>query len=1688
MSTDDSSTVDLARIGDVSQIRGGGQASQSGQRRQAGQAGPGGGATDSAAARRRELARRRLAAQGLAGGGLSGGGADSGGAENGGAGGGVAGSGLAGGGGAPVARPLSAGQRRMWSLQNLDPTTTGYNVRIALDLTGPVRAEAIAAAASAVVARHDILRTTYRMGDDGAVRQVVHPLLAPLVERIDLTGLPAGERATRAGELCTALAATPFDLAADSPLRIGLYRTGADALTLIVVAHHIAWDDSTTTIFFGELVAFLQDPAAVLPPPPQHADLALAPAPSPRAGLEFWRETLNPAPERLILPELTGTARAAGGTDQTFALGARMAARVRDSARESGATSFMVLLAAVAVLLRRYGGARDLVIGVPVVNRDLPGGDQVIGYLGNTVPLRMRVEGTETFAELVAQARQVCLASYAHQDVDLDDIGRAADPERTRGDAALFNVVLSLRASVLDPFRAVGLRAHRRPVPGDDARFDLTLAVETDGDAMSVEANHPRTDAARELVARMLGHLDRILDVALTWPDRALHTVDLLSDEERHQLLVAWNNTATTAPAGAPGTPGHGAPGEAVLLPARVAAQAAATPDAPAVLADGDRLSYRELDRRANQLARLLAGHGAGPESTVALGLTRSTEMVIALLAVARAGACYVPVDPGYPADRVRRMLTDSRPVLLITRSADVGTLPEVPGLTALLLDGEDTRSRLAGLPDHDVTDADRTAPLLPDHPAYVIYTSGSTGVPKGVVVAHRALANHLDWAVRCFPGLAGHTLMHSSISFDFSVTPLLATLTCGGAVELCEDSPDAIARAQGAATFLKITPSHLPLLPEVRFATEGPRTLVIAGEELRGEALGQWARPADEQFAVINEYGPTETTVGALLHPVTDGLAGAVPVGAPVDNTVGHLLDEGLRLVPVGVAGELYLGGSQLARGYLNRPGLSATRFVADPYGPPGARLYRTGDLMRRLPTGALQFLGRADEQIKIRGYRVELGEIESVLLGHPGVAQATVAARTDGPGGRYLAGYLVPADGAEPDPAGLRAHAAAVLPDHMVPATLTFLPALPLSPSGKVDRRALPAPRFGAGAADPADPAGVAGPVPDREPANAAEATLAGLFAEIVGVPSARLDESFFELGGDSILAIRLVSRARAAGLRFTPRDVFAHRTVEALAAAATVVPDGAGSGGTGAGSAGTGGTGAGSVGVGSAAVPAGDTTGTGPVALTPIMRSFAERGPLGDAHRMSVVVDLPQPPPDGVLEQALQALLDRHDMLRAQLDRSGDPVELTVRPVGSVRAAEVLRRVTVDPAAGDRAVADRTAAELAVAASRLAPAQGRVLQAVLLDAGPAAAAKLLLVAHHLVVDGVSWRIIVPDLATAVQAAVTGASADLPPVATSFRTWAAGLTRAAAARTDEAARWHEVLAGPDALLGRRHADPALDTWSTVRTITVHVDPDVAGPVLTSVPAAFFAGVDDVLLAALALALASWTAGRGDAAGRAAGRSALVLLEGHGRQEEAVAGSDLSRTVGWFTSQHPVRLDTTGIDLAGALAAGPSAGAVLRRVKEHLRSLPDHGIGYGLLRHLHPGTEPGLAARPVPQIGFNYLGRFEAPSAQGWRVDAAGLDAAYGADMPLPAGLVVNAVAEQTAAGPRLRAHWMYAEGIFDATGVTDLAHRWRDALEAIARHAAGADAGGRTPSDLSLVSLNQDQLDALEAMWRTT
>jgi amino acid adenylation domain-containing protein/non-ribosomal peptide synthase protein (TIGR01720 family) len=1027
-------------------------------------------------------------------------------------------------------------------------------------------------------------------------------------------------------------------------------------------------------------------------------------------------------------------------------------------------------------------------------------------------------------------------------------------------------------------------------------------------------------------------------------------------------------------------------PGETIaeVFEARVAA----APDAVAVSCEGVSLTYGEVNARANRLARYLVSRGAGPERLVALALPRGIELVVAVVAVLKTGAAYVPMDPGYPADRLAFMVEDAGPLLTVTPEV----LGESEGFGAENLGGG----------------------LDPAGAAYVIYTSGSTGRPKGVMVSHGNVIRLLESTDHWFGFGASDvwTLFHSH-AFDFSVWELWGALLYGGRLVVVpqettrspQDFWELLARER--VTVLNQTPSAFYQLMAADTGVESAlRYVIFGGEALEPARLGGWWARHRDAPVLVNMYGITETTVHVTYAAVEESVSGSV-VGAPIPDVRVYVLDEWLRPVPAGVVGELYVAGAGLARGYLHRPGLSAQRFVADPFGAAGERMYRSGDLARWRADGSLEYLGRADQQVQVRGFRIELGEVETALARQEGVADAAVVL-CDG----RLVGYVVPAEGREVDAAQLRRGVGSVLPDYMVPAVVVVLDALPLTVNGKLDRRALPAPGF---------------VVSDRAPRSEREEVLAGLFAEVLGLERVGIDDGFFDVGGDSIVAIQLVARVRQAGLVVTPRQVFQYQTVAELAQVATETADEM------------------------EVEPAG--AGIGPVPVTPIMGWLRERGGSMKGFHQGVLLRVPA---DLGLEQVVagvQAVLDRHDVLRSRLE----DWQLVVPPPGTVEASQLVWQ-------GNGSVEE----VVARARERLDPADGVMVQVVLWPG------RLLVMAHHLVVDGVSWRIVLPDLVLAI------GGAEPAPVPSSFRRWAQLLSTAASDpdRTGELDTWIEILEGPNPPLAARALDPHTDTAATAAQVSLTLPAQVTDPLLTSVPAAFHAHVNDILLTGLALALVHWRRRRG---GR--GTSVLLDLEGHGR-EDIVAGVDLSRTVGWFTSLYPVRLDTGVVDWADVRSGEPAVGRAIKRVKEQLRRIPDHGIGYGLLRYLNPATRTELEDLPKPQIAFNYLGRVQAGEGE-WSIAPEPLPPGEDPALPIAHVLEINAIVHDRAGGPELTTTFTFPQALLPPGEIEQLAQAWSQALHGIVEHTRRDEAGGFTSSDL-LVSLDQSEIDKLQAAWR--
>uniref|UniRef100_UPI0005667065 non-ribosomal peptide synthetase n=1 Tax=Nocardia sp. CNY236 TaxID=1169152 RepID=UPI0005667065 len=1533
--------------------------------------------------------------------------------------------------------PLSFAQQRMWFLNRYDTGSAAYNLPIALRLTGALDVEALQLAVADVVRRHESLRTRYPE-HGGVPTQVLVP-----AEDIDLDLRPVSVDPTDLITRITAFATLGFDVAEQVPLRIRLYLPEPGEHVLVVVVHHIAGDGFSMGPLTRDMMTAYTARATGSAPGwaplrVQYADFAVW----QRAVLgseedsgsvlaeqvAHWRNALAGIPDELPLPSDRSRPAVASHRGATLQreLSGELIGALEQVARQRGASLFMVMHGALAVLLARLSGEADITIGTPIAGRGEAALDDLVGMFVNTLVLRVGIELGESFTDVLDRVRRADLDAYGNADVPFERLVELLAPERSQARNPLFQVMLAFQNLERTALELPGLAVTALDLEENIARFDLqfTLAErpESDSGAMVLALTYATDLYDESTVAQIARRWQRVLETIAADPAVMVGAIDILDAAEHSDL---------TARTGAAATLGR-------TLPELIAEAAAIDPHAPAVVFQGRSLSYGELDAWSNRLARMLIDRGIGAEELVAVAVPRSDVSYVAEWSVAKSGAAFVPIDPTYPADRIAHMVVDSGSSIGLTVASVRAELPDT--VEWLVLDEK-------GSTEHDsaaITDADRVRPVRPDHPAYVIYTSGSTGVPKGVMVTHAGLANFRDEQNARYDLDSDTRALHfASPSFDASILEVLLAIGRGGALVVCPpgvyggEELAALIRAE-RVTHAFLTPSVLASLDSAELVDM--RVIVAGGEAVPADLVAKWGGAANGSGRRFhNGYGPTETTImtniSAALTP-----GDPVTIGGPTRGMQSLVLDAQLRPVPVGVAGELYVSGIQLARGYHARPGLSAERFVAHPY-LPGARMYRTGDVVRWTRTGEIDYVGRSDFQVKVRGFRIELGEIDAALTAHETVEFAATMGHRGPTAAVSLVSYVVAARGHTIDVPALTAHVAELLPTYMVPAAIMVIDRVPLTPVGKLDRTALPEPVFATEAVF-------------RAPRTPVEHTIAEVFADVLGVERVGVDDSFFALGGDSIVSIQLVSRAKARGVVFTPRHVFEQRTVAGLATVAESTDIAQTS---------------------SALLPELSGGGVGSMPLTPVVRFMVERsGSFGRFNQM-LALELPAGIDRAGIVATVGAVIDRHDMLRASLRREGSDWVVETAAPGTVDVDAVIDRIGFDPSTTDATLVEIATAAVDQALGRLDPAAGAVVRLVWLEPDSAEhTGRLIVVAHHLVVDGVSWRILVPDFVTAWGQYAAGRTPELVAPPTSMRTWAHALERAASSpeRTAELDYWRSVVATPDPLLTERPMDPALDTSGVIEKFRVEVSAEVTNALLTTVPALFHGGVNDGLLTALALATAQWRArrirDRGD-------NPLLIRLEGHGREEDVVAGADLSRTVGWFTAIYPVRIDLAGIDLDAAFTGGPALGVAIKAIKERLLSVPDKGIGYGLLRYLNAETAAQLPSELPGQVSFNYLGRIsegdvpESLRGFGWipAANLGALEGAYDADMPVMAPLDVNAIV----VGDRLTATIGYPSTLLSAAEVGEFGRLWTDALEAIARHAQESGAGGHTPSDFALV-----------------
>ncbi|MDJ0732652.1 MAG: amino acid adenylation domain-containing protein [Nostocaceae cyanobacterium] len=1555
-----------------------------------------------------------------------------------------------------VALPLSFAQQRLWIITQLDPDNAFYNLPGAVRLQGKLNIEFLQQSFSEIINRHEALRTNFIVQADGEPVQIIRPPGAWKLSVVDIQKLSPREQEISWQKLAAKSAQRPFNLATEPLIRGTLVQLSDTEHILLLCLHHIIADGWSKSIFVRELATFYSSfyhgRTVPLPQLPiQYADYAVwqrqwLQGDILESQLEYWKQQLANAPTLLSLP--TDRPRPAvqtfQGGYQSFAFPKQLSEALKSLSREEGVTLFMTLLCAFNILLYRYAGTEDILVGSPIANRNKSEIEGLIGFFVNNLVLRTDLSGNPSYRELLARVKEITLAAYNHQDIPFELLVDALVPERDLSHTPLFQVMFALQNTPVEKMDLAGLSLSPLVVENKTSKFDLTLSVENTTDGLTGWWEYSTDLFDDATITRMIGHFQTLLEGIVANPQQNIDELPLLTANERHQLLVEWNDTARKYPSDK-------------SIHQLFEEQVEKTPDAIALVYEDKQLSYQELNRRANQLAHYLQTLGVGPDVLVGICVERSPEMIVGLLGILKAGGAYVPLDPDYPPERLSLMLSDAEVGVLLTQQRLV---KELPNHSATVVCLDQIWEEISQQSEKNLVNG-----VTPDNLAYINYTSGSTGQPKGVEVVHRGVVRLLMGVDYVHLDATGRFLQLSSISFDASTLEIWGALLHGGQCILFPGRvPTPLELSQQihkhGITIMWLTSALFnTIIDHTPEALSGIKQLLIGGEALSVVHVhkGLQVLPDTE---IINGYGPTESTTFTCCYSIQrtlDPLVQSIPIGRPISNTQVYILDTQMQPVPMGVPGELYIAGAGLARGYLNHPELSNEKFVPNPFDSgEGGRLYRTGDLVRYLDNGCIEYLGRIDNQVKIRGFRIELGEIETVLSQHPGVGQTVAIVREDVAGDKRLVVYVVSDEQQTPTSADLHSFLKHKLPGYMLPSAIVFLPDLPLTANGKIDRKALPAPDF------------------HREltasfvaPRNEVEQTLAQIWAEVLRVESVGVADNFFELGGDSILGLQTIARANQKGIFLTPKQLFEHQTIGELAAVAGTTQG----------------------------VTAQQGLVTGSLPLTPIQHWFFEQNQPEKAHfNQSVLLEVPSDFNPELLSAVLKELLRHHDALRLRFEQQGEQwsqsnagdgetVPLKVVDLSGKREQGIGNREQ-GTGNGEQGIGNR---EQGIGNSgedywkrsieaignelqeSLNLSTGPLMQAALFYLGAGQPSRLLLIIHHLAVDGVSWRILLTDLFNAYQQISNGEAIQLPPKTSSFRDWSGRLTEYAqsTALKTELDYWVDHGKGEYTPLPRdKNATDAANTVGASAQISVSLSLEETRALLQSVPSAYNTQINDVLLTALVQTFAQWT-----------GKSSLLIdLEGHGR-EQLFTDIDLSRTVGWFTSIFPMELQ---------YQQGNHPGVALKSIKEQLRRLPQRGIGYGILCYLSEGEiRQQLQTLPTPEVSFNYLGQFNQellPSSI----------AKLAKESP---GRVQNSLQHRQhlleldgmIVDGQLQINWTYSQNFHHRETIISLAQELITNLQTLIAHCLSPEAGGYTPSDFPLAKLNQEQLEQILAHLQT-
>ncbi|WP_414544485.1 amino acid adenylation domain-containing protein [Nostoc sp. CCY0012] len=1524
---------------------------------------------------------------------------------------------------------LSTQQKYLWLLQQGE-LFSPYRTQGAVFIEGILNIETLEMALNTVIHRHEILRTTFKSSPDEIIPfQVINDSKVLPISHQDLSTLTPSEQEAEIAAIWQKFSQLRVDFTQAPNLDVLLIILSPQKHFLILSLPSLYADSVTLKNLVHEISYYYHGlPKEQLQQEPmQYADYSewqheLLTAEDTKLGRDYWRKQDISSIFHLKLPGENQSVKSRKFQPKSFAItiDAYTVAKLETLARQYETSRSVFLQTIWHIWLWRLTGQSNMIVGTAYDGRQYEELQQSLGLFTRYLPIYSHLAANLQFLEVLQHIHESATKQYKWQNYfSWDEVGLL---NSTGENISYFPISFDF-AEEADKYFSDNIVFCIYKQFSYINKFKLNLCcLLKKNNELIIEFCYDSSLLKAEDIKRWSGQFQILLESAIENPYCAISKLKILSDIERQQLLFQFNNTKTNY-------------SNIQCIHQLFEKQVQSTPDNVAVVFENQKLTFAQLNDRANQLARYLQDLGVGPEVLVAICLERSLEIVISLLAILKAGGAYIPLDPQLPKERQSFILEDTQATVVLTNAELAGNRPQY-------------KARVVSLDaDWDVitqkSNENLVSEVSPKNLIYVLYTSGSTGKPKGVAVEHQQMFNYLNGILERLdisknPSYA----LISSFAADLGNTVIFPALCTGGCLHIISSErvsdADAIAdyfRDHGGIDFIKIVPTHLQALLNScqNPAQILPRRCLILGGESCSWDLVEKVQALAPDCSILNHYGPTEATVGVLTYQVENAQrddSATVILGRPLANTQIFLLDEHLQPVPIGVPGELYIGGANLARGYFNRPDLTKEKFIPNPFKKAEeSRLYKTGDLARYLSHGNIEFLGRIDHQVKIRGFRIELGEIETALRQHPAVRETVAIALDDERGEKRLVAYIVP----DPEPAltinELRSFLQNKLPDYMLPSSFVMLDALPLMLNGKLDRRALPAPDWTR---------------PELEasfiaPRTLEEQLLADIWAEVLGVERVGVQDNFFELGGDSILSIQIVSRAKEVGLCLTPMQLFHHHTIAQLTAVATKTPK----------------------------LQIEQNLVTGEVPLTPIQHWFFEQN-LPELHHwnMSMLLETPPNVNPNWLEQVIQHLIQHHDALRLRFARVGAGWQQIHANDGSVSLSHIdLSNLPVPEQA------KAMEAEVSPMQTKL-NLSTTLMQMALFNLGANQPGRLAMIIHHLVMDGISWRIWLEDFHKAYQQLSQGAAIQLPAKTTSFQHWAERL-KVYAQSTElqqELDYWLKSSLRPVSPLPRDNSGQP-NTVASAGTVSVSLSVADTQALLQEVPTIYKTQINDLLLTALGLTFRQWTGEN----------TLLVELEGHGR-EALFDDIDVSRTIGWFTTHFPVLLDLSP-EVETSVENGNKSqaiGWVVKSVKEQLRRIPHRGIGYGLLRYLshHPEITKQLQAFPEAEVSFNYLGRFDGvlPQSTPFRIVQESMESERSLQGKRSHLIAIDAIVLDG----KLQLNWTYSENVHRQWTIENLAESFLAALQEIIRHCLGAR-GGYTPSDFPLATLNQSQLDQL-------